>query len=271
MYRESISVKNVLPWNSLDSPFSVGHAGEREHPQPGRGQADGLQEPVIQHGHWRRQPQQLHPGDSDPTAGTVSQHHAGPWSGPRDHGSGGPTALPLHQRHHAQQPAAAQRRVLVEHRHAAQVHVQKNTLLSVYQTGYVTDSRRLKNISLCLCCQVQHQSDGGVAESEQLVPEQSRSHPGAHHPGRSAAAGQEEDEPGRWGHLLALQQPHHSAGQLISQSQQTVDKTSPLLRADNNRCCWCCVRCRLWKSWTCTPLWTNLKKESPCLSSETFR
>lgn len=105
----------------LSSLSSVGHVGEREHSQSGRGQANGLQEPLLQHGHWRRRSQQLHPRGPDPPAGTVSRHHARPRLGSRDCGSGSAAALPLHQRRHSQQPAFAQRRVLMEQWHAAKV------------------------------------------------------------------------------------------------------------------------------------------------------
>lgn len=58
---------------------------------------------------------------------------------------------------------------------------------------------------------------------------------------------------------------------------------SPLSRSVNQSLCkmyqlreanvdhHCFVLCRLWRSWTCTPLWTNLKKGSPCPLLETFR
>lgn len=100
---------------------SVGHVGEREHSQSGRGQANGLQEPLLQHGYRRRRSQQLHPRGPDPPVGAVSRHHARSRHGSRDCGSGGAAALPLHQRCHSQQPAFAQRRVLVEQWHAAKV------------------------------------------------------------------------------------------------------------------------------------------------------
>ncbi|KAM3599551.1 uncharacterized protein V6R79_007865 [Siganus canaliculatus] len=61
---------------------SVGHVGEREHPQPGGRQTHGLQEPLVQPGHGRQRSIQLHPGGPDPPAGPVSRHHAGPRSGP---------------------------------------------------------------------------------------------------------------------------------------------------------------------------------------------
>lgn len=100
---------------------SVSHVGEWEHPQPGRCQTNGIQEPFIQHGHWCRWAQLLHATGLDPPAGTVSWHHARPRFGSWDRGSGGPAALPQHQCCHSQQPAFTQRCVLVEQRHAATV------------------------------------------------------------------------------------------------------------------------------------------------------
>ena len=80
--------------------------------------------------------------------------------------------------------------------------------------------------------QVQHQPDGGVAAGQQPAAEQGGVHPGAHHPGRTAAAGQEEDVPGRRGHLRPLHRTHHAAGETSPEHQV---HTRPLRREGTHR------------------------------------
>lgn len=76
----------------------------------------------------------------------------------------------------------------MEQRHAAQV----GGLTAPENLPAARDSKGIR-----WCVQVQHHSNGGVAESHQPISEQRCSHAGAHHPGRPAAAGEEEDESGR--------------------------------------------------------------------------
>lgn len=137
-----ISVLN----SHFDVSSSVGHVGEWQHPQPGGGQAHGIQEPFLQHGYWCRWSHHLHPRRPDPPGGTVSRHHARPRFGSWDCGSGGAAALPLHQCRHSQQPAVAQRCVLMEQWHAA-----KARALKAPESLCTSLANHSSKDSICIC------------------------------------------------------------------------------------------------------------------------
>lgn len=84
--------------------------------------------------------------------------------------------------------------------------------------GLVKSSGLQMNISSIslVSFQVQHQSVGGMAERKESAPEWSCSHHRTCHPGRPAAAGEEEDLPRCRGHLLALHCPQLTAGRHLT-------------------------------------------------------
>lgn len=65
------------------------------------------------------------------------------------------------------------------------------------------------------CLQVQCESAGGVAQRQRSDDLRSQRDTGASDPGRSAAAGEEEDWRGCRGHLLHVPRSHHCSGKIF--------------------------------------------------------
>ena len=103
-------------------------------------------------------------------------------------------------------------------------------------------------VCVCVCLQVQREPAGGVAQRQRSDGVRGEGDAGASDPGRSAAAGQEEDGRGRRGHLLHVLGPHHGSGTLSYNTAFRETRQDVSVRLNAKKCvcnCLCFVSFRL--------------------------